>query len=415
MDKKRKNSSAPRSAELADTSSGRSSGAARSSETARSSGSRVVRSPDYSRRASDTARRSSYYSGYDSQRGTERRTSQPQRESYGQSRYSSSRSSVERGYSTRYTQSGSASGRTERGVYSQRERSSVRSDAAKYQTERGRQAERKAESEPRRGTDSQRRITDADRRRKMEQERKQRLLRQKRIKAAAVFGLFLLVAVILIFMTPVFNIRQITLEGNSSVTKEQIQEKVGDLIGKNLFATTSGKIEARVKEIPQVSSADAAKKLFPPSIKLSITECSPAAYLLSGNKIIVIDSDLKILDDSNSFNTDVIPSISGISIPSYTLNTRLSSDSAEKEEILSTMLKSFESTGLLSSVSYVSLDDLTNIKFNYKNKIEADCGSQLELDRKIRMFAAAVSSDSLDANTTGTIDLSVPGTAVLDR
>lgn len=410
MDKKRKNSSAPRSAELADTGSGRSSGTVRGSGSAHSSGSRVVRSPDYSRRAGDTVRRSSYYSGYASQRGTERRTSQTQRDSYGQSRYSSSRTNAERGYSTRYSHRGSAAaGRTERGAYSQRERESARRDAAKYQ------AERKPESEPRRSADGQRRMTDADRRRKMEQERKQRRLRQKRIKAAAIFGLFLLAAVILIFMTPVFNIRQITLEGNSSVTKEQIQEKVGDLIGKNLFATTSGNIEARVKEIPQVSSADAAKKLFPPSIKLSITECSPAAYLLSGNKIIVIDSNLKILDDSNSFNTDVIPSISGISIPSYTLNTRLSSDSAEKEDILSTMLKSFESTGLLSSVSYISLDDLTNIKFNYNNKIEADCGSQLELERKIRMFAAAISSDSFDANTTGTIDLSVPGTAVLDR
>lgn len=258
-------------------------------------------------------------------------------------------------------------------------------------------------------------MSDAERRRRIEKERRQRRLRQKRIKAAAVFGLFLIAAVILIFMTPVFNIRQITLEGNNAVTKEQIQEKVGDLIGKNLFATTTGNIESRVMEIPQVDTADAAKKLFPPSIKLSITECSPAAYLLSGNKIVVINSELKIIDDSGSFDTDVIPSISGVSIPSYTVNTRLSSDSAEKEEILSIMLKSFETTGLLSSISYISLDDLSNIKFNYNNRIEADCGSQLELERKIRMFAAVISSDSLDANTTGTIDLSVPGTAVIDR
>lgn len=401
MDNKRKNSSAHRSAELAD------SGRRSSAGTSGSYGSRAVRSPDalrrrqvadergsgavrrdssVSRRGSDMRR--SYYSGYEGTRDSTRSYRQTAR--YDTSGHSSGKSTAERDKS-----------RNAGGTYSK--------DAQRHDN-----LQRRSVPQSRRD-EQQRHMSDAERRRRIEKERRQRRLRQKRIKAAAVFGLFLIAAVILIFMTPVFNIRQITLEGNNAVTKEQIQEKVGDLIGKNLFATTTGNIESRVMEIPQVDTADAAKKLFPPSIKLSITECSPAAYLLSGNKIIVIDSDLKIIDDSNSFDTDVIPSISGVSIPSYTVNTRLSSDSAEKEEILSTMLKSFEATGLLSSVSYISLDDLSNIKFNYNNRIEADCGSQLELERKIRMFAAVISSDSLDANTTGTIDLSVPGTAVIDR
>lgn len=404
MDNKRKNSSARRSAELAD--GGKRSAAGTSSGY----GSRVVRSPDTLRRRQETRERSS---------DTVRRDSDITRQ-----RTDTRSSSYYSGYDrTRDTARNESSGLTPRrydGTSYQRSsgKSAAQRDESRSAGAYARDLQRRSDSSSalqRQSAEPQRRMTDAERRRRIEQERKKRRLRQKRIKAAGVFGLFLLAAVILIFMTPLFNIKQITLEGNNAVTKDQIQEKVGDLIGKNLFATTTGKIESKVMEIPQVDTADAAKKLFPPSIRLSITECSPAAYLLSGNKIIVIDSDLKIIDDSNSFDTDVIPSVSGVSIPSYTVNTRLSSDSAEKEEILSTMLKSFEATGLLSSVSYISLDDLSNIKFNYNNRIEADCGSQLELERKIRMFAAAISSDSFDANTTGTIDLSVPGTAVLDR
>ena len=254
-------------------------------------------------------------------------------------------------------------------------------------------------------------MTEADRRRRLEEIRLRYQRRVRRFRAAVILAAAAAATVVLLFMTPIFDIKQIVLDGNNAVTKEQIQEKVGSLIGANLFASTSSGIRDKVMEIPMVEDVNVTKKLFPPSVRLEITESTPAAYMLSSNKTVVIDSNLTVLDDSGSIETESMPSISGISVPSYEVNSTLVSDSAEKDEALKTMLSSFESTGLLAEITYISLDDMSEITFNYANRLECSCGSALELDRKIRMFAETISSSSME-NSMGTMDLSTPGYAV---
>ena len=264
-----------------------------------------------------------------------------------------------------------------------------------------------------RGNASGRRpMTEADMHRRIEQTRQRARRRTNRIRAVVTLVAAAAAAVILMFMTPIFDIKQIALEGNNSVTKEQIEEKVGSLIGANLFSSTGGRIREMVMEIPQIEDVKVTKKLFPPSVRLVITECTPAAYMLSANKTVIIDSDMKVIDDSGTLGTDGIPSVSGVSIPSYELNKTIASDSAEKDEALKTMLKAFEATGLLADITYISLDDISEIEFNYANRLECVCGSALELERKIRMFAETINSASMDANSMGTMDLSTPGQAV---
>ncbi len=255
-------------------------------------------------------------------------------------------------------------------------------------------------------------ITDAERRRRIERARKQERLRKQRYRAAAGIIAAAAAAVILMFMTPIFDIREIRVEGNNVVEIKAIEAKIGDYVGANLFSASKRKIRNKMLEISQVDDAEIDKKLFPPSLVITVNETKPAAYMLSGNTIIVVNSELKIIDDANSYDTDKLPSVSGISISSYKLNEPLKSDSEEKEEILRDLLGALEDCGLLEKTTYISIDDLTNIKFTYDNRIEVMCGSQLELDRKIRMFREAMNSSTMDDNSIGTMDLSVPGHAV---
>lgn len=259
----------------------------------------------------------------------------------------------------------------------------------------------------------ERRINFSDEKRKrIEAAKRKKRERNMRIKTAVLLVLCASVATVLVCMTPVFDVKQIKLEGNNVVSKAVIEEKVGDLVGENIWRTSKSEIRSRMLEISQISDVTVKKSYIPSEITINITESMPAAYLLSGNAIVVINSDLKIIDDTGGFDTDSLPSLSGISVQSYKLNEPLETDSDEKEEVLRTLLTAFEDEGILSKVTYISLDDLTNIKFNYENRIETLCGSKLELDRKLRMFSQAVSSSSIDANAIGTIDLSVPGQAV---
>lgn len=255
-------------------------------------------------------------------------------------------------------------------------------------------------------------VTEADKNHRIEKKRKNERIKQQRIRAGLGLALAIVLCIVLMFMTPLFSIKEIRLSGNDTVPKELIDTHVGNLIGANLFSTSISNIEKEMTKIPQIRDVSVKKAIFPARLEMEITESKPAGYVLSGTETLVIDSDLRIIDDASTFDSDKLPSISGISVSKYELNAQLEIDSEEKKEILIDILKAFETNGLTDKIKYISIDDITSITFNYDNRIDVQCGSQLEIDRKIRMFCESISTSTFDENSIGTMDLSVPGTAI---
>ncbi|MBR0365804.1 MAG: FtsQ-type POTRA domain-containing protein, partial [Clostridia bacterium] len=237
--------------------------------------------------------------------------------------------------------------------------------------------------------------------RQAKKKRKKIRLTRTEIRGAIVFLAALILAVILVFMTPLFNISEIRVDGNTVVELQTIKEKVGDVIGTNLFAIRSRRIEESLLEISQISNVNVKKKLIPPSLEITIEESIPAAYMLSGGSVIVVDTALVVIDDAGHYNTDTLPSVSGIGVPSYKLNERLTADSAEKADLLEELLYNLDRSKLLDRVTYISIDDITDIRFNYDNRLEVMCGSALELERKLRMFKESINSGSISENSIG--------------
>lgn len=253
--------------------------------------------------------------------------------------------------------------------------------------------------------------TENDRNRNIEKKRKAERIKKESFMRLVTLGAVLAVTVAVLFMTPLFAICEIRLEGNDTVSKEIINTKVGDLIGANLFGTSVSDIKERMSQIPQIGDVEVKKAIFPSRLELTITESIPAGYVACGKDMLVINSDLRIIDDASVFDIDKLPSISGISVSEYELNQALKIKSKEKEEILKEILKAFEAVGTTEYVKYVSIDDITSITFNYDNRLDVICGSRLQMERKIRMFAESIQTSTFDEASIGTIDLSVPGTA----
>lgn len=241
---------------------------------------------------------------------------------------------------------------------------------------------------------------------------KQKRLKMKRIRAAVILLLIIVAVAALMLMTPLFNIRSITVEGNKYVTLQQIDEKVHDISRQNLFKVSSGNIKERLKSIAYIEDVDVAKKLFPPSVKITVKECIPAGYIVINGYEVVVDSQLKVLGDDNKFSSENIPEIKGMENDSYTVGKTFESANEEKQEVMVTCLKTMESTGIINKVDNIDISNLTGIKFRYDNRIDALCGTQLDLDRKIRLFRETVYSNSIAENAKGTVDLSITGKAV---
>lgn len=244
-----------------------------------------------------------------------------------------------------------------------------------------------------------------------QKQQKAKRLKIQRRRALIVFILAVILVIVLLFMTPIFNIRSVSVEGNYLVTAEQFQEKLKPLVGENLLRTGSGKIRKTLKTIPYIDTVDVQKKMFPPSVKVVVTEYTPVAVIRTEGKNLLVNSQLRVLTDSGE-QAGPVPTVTGFSVSSYKTGEVLKTDESDKKEIVMTILSTIEATGLIDKMVEINVNDITDITMNYDNRITVICGTQLDLERKIRLFRETVMSNSLAENARGTMDLSETGKAV---
>lgn len=245
-----------------------------------------------------------------------------------------------------------------------------------------------------------------------QQQQKRKRVAMQRRRAAIAFVIAVIAVIVLIFMTPVFNIRKIAVSGNEIVTLEEINAQVGELIGENLFKTGETDITRRLRTIPYIDEVSVSKKIIPPTLRIAVVECKPAAYIGIDTVTSVIDSNLKVLGDRSVFDDGTIPNVIGIEGAVGDVGDIITCDSAEKLEILKTCLATMEKTGILDKVRDLDISEVTSITFRYDDRLDVLCGTQLDLERKLRLFKETVSNNNLAGNAKGTIDLSVTGKAV---
>ncbi len=243
-------------------------------------------------------------------------------------------------------------------------------------------------------------------------ERQRRRIRQMKRRRVFTMSLLVLVAVlIIIFFTPIFKIRRVEVVGNVRVAVADIEGKMDNCIGKNIFRYRTGTPIKNIKTIPYIETAQIGKSIFSCKLTVNVTECVPAAYIEAGEKNIVIDSKLKVLEVTDSVDSD-IPKITDISALDVNLGNTIGIQGDETLNAVKTALPVIEAEGLLEGIEYISFKDVNNITFNYQNRLDVICGDITDFQKKIKLFNQAINTNTLTENSRGTIDLSVSNQAV---
>lgn len=253
--------------------------------------------------------------------------------------------------------------------------------------------------------------TKLQRRVRYQKRQKQRRLKMQRIRALIILILAIITVTVILFMTPVFNIRSVTVEGNTIVTADEFQEMLKPLVGENLFRTGSGKIEKMLKVNPYIDRVSVQKKAIPPAVHVTVSEYVPAAVLRAEGKTLLVSSHLNVLSDSGDTGA-AVPAVTGFSVSEGEVGGIVKSDETEKRDIVLTALTTLEKTGVLDKVIEIDISDTTNITMNYDNRLTVKCGTQLDLERKLRLFRETVMNNYFADNVRGTIEFTESGKAV---
>ncbi len=214
---------------------------------------------------------------------------------------------------------------------------------------------------------------------------------------------------LLLYLNPLFNIKQVMYEGNERVSKDYLDKYCEDVIGENVFQVSRKKVMEDFKPINYIEDVVVKKKFFPPALKVIIHEAKPYGCVKVGERYIMIDKDLKNLEESSSF-IDGAPKIYGLEdVPDAEFVP------GSKNKTVQTMMEvlaAMADTGSLEHITEISFENISDIKFDY-DQYDVTLGSAFDAESKLLLLQAAVNSADASDNTSGTVDLSTAGMAYL--
>ena len=242
--------------------------------------------------------------------------------------------------------------------------------------------------------------------------RRQKRIREQKIRRYTFFAVLGIIAVLIVmFLTPVFNIKTVNVVGNNKLSQEVIYEQIGDLTGRNLFSTRKRSIKKKLSEFAYTEKVEVKKKPFPPSIVVEITERIPAVQISYAESYIVIDKDGRILEKAAE-KQEGIAVCEGLKVASANEGEFISLKKEETQKIVIGCIEYMQKADIIKDITLMSFEDMTNITFNYQSRLDVICGTHIDFKRKLDLFKEAVNSNKLTQNSRGTINLATTGKAI---
>lgn len=242
--------------------------------------------------------------------------------------------------------------------------------------------------------------------------RRQQRIREQKIRRCIFFAVIAAILVsVIVFFTPIFNIKTVSVIGNERVSTEQVMEKIGDIVDENLFALRKGPITKRLLEYAYVEKVTIKKKPFPPTLILDIKECKPATQIEYAESYIATDKTGKILEKSQE-KLEGMSVTKGLKIISANEGENIEFKDDEAKKIVLGCIQAMDKADILDDITTMSFEDMTNITFNYQGRLDVICGTHVDFQRKLALFNEAINSNNLTENSRGTINLATPGKAI---
>lgn len=205
---------------------------------------------------------------------------------------------------------------------------------------------------------------------------KQRKLEEKRRKRnkiiKSILKLLLLLAIIVgiilfLFMSPVFNIKEININGNKRIDSNEIISLSQIHNDENIFKISKNSVKESIKENPYIDSVEIKRKL-PNKIEIQIIERTPKYMIEFGNGFVYLNEQGYMLEISA--NNISIPILTGYSTSLNELNpgNRLNSDDLEKLATVIKIMDSAELNEIDTLITKINISDKENYVLELSNK-----------------------------------------------
>jgi len=211
------------------------------------------------------------------------------------------------------------------------------------------------------------------------QRKKRRLRLYRRIVLLIVFvGLLITWSL----RTSLLDIKDITVEGNSRLSAQEIIDASGLNLGENIIKSSIGKGEEAVVGLPYIETADIGRKL-PKTVKIQVEERIPYMQFPFNYSYAVVDSHGVLLEYSIRRAND-IPLVSGLQWEEIKLGEDLTE--GPMGDSLGDFFKDQEIANIVMNFRGIEYEDENNIKFTLFNGVTVEFGPLHNVKYKLKVL-----------------------------
>ena len=180
-----------------------------------------------------------------------------------------------------------------------------------------------------------------------------------RIAKYTILLLIIIGSIIYFLLSPVFNLKVITINNNNKISRDEIISLSGIKTDENLFKIRSRDVEKNIKENPYVESVKISKKL-PSEVIIEIEERTPTFMLEFVNSYVYINNQGYMLEVSEEKLK--LPVITGLatSIDEYKPGNRLIKEDLQKLETVLKIMDAANSYELGELITSINIADKNN-------------------------------------------------------
>ena len=205
----------------------------------------------------------------------------------------------------------------------------------------------------------------ADYNKNIQKKSKKSIIRVKILKWTSIF--VIIIGIVIGFMlSPIFNIKQINVEGIQKLSKEEIINLSQIQLNENTFKLKMSEVASKIENNTYVESVNINREL-PNTIKINVKERQPQYIIEIANGNAYIDSKGYILDILTERLQ--LPLLVGYTteiekIVDFENTKRLSDEDCKKVETIYSIIESARNNSILEYITSIDISDLNNIKLN---------------------------------------------------
>lgn len=190
---------------------------------------------------------------------------------------------------------------------------------------------------------------------------KQELAKKKRkaifklIKGTTLIGI-IIGGTIFFFLSPIFNIKNITVEGNKKISSDEIISLSHINIEQNMFQYRMKEVQEEIKQNAYIQKVDIRRKL-PDTIEILVSERKATYMIQIANAYAYIDNQGYVLEITDK--KEILPLLEGIATIQENIHpgNRLDTEDLKK---LNDVLKIMESANSNGIINFITKIDITN-------------------------------------------------------